>query len=473
VAFFLPTDILNAEELKTNKAFWNEWESLIYLIDGEFQIKNSNFLLSHESPSSKKELTLYIQYLKKNKIICKYPARYNFLFKYNLTNKIENKCPELIEYEKKAPINSFKYIYASESLTSITGMLGHGFLMGEYSNVGEKLIQHSFSFFTDLRQANQITLAFDAFVFGMDGIFALKPYQQDLNRYLKTENRNVWELELDLTSEEVTLLRNILWELRDVYPRYLFQSFNCATLTLYAISIIKPEILSYHILFVTPLDIFQALTSLNLVKKTKVWSPTPEKVVNPAFRIQDSLVGISHSQNGPSFIFTPASHYFRTIKQINDTSSELLISAIELELKTFNIKKLTLYELTNLNTNENFSSKSVSIYMDNTNFNKNWFISYNIGTSIKYKGNIFSVLPGIGFNATNSKPYFTLKSYYSINFSHEIKFSASTEKKWLNGKSNISEYNLTLSKRINDYILYLEINESEKTIMKIGFDYHF
>ena len=135
VAFFLPTNNLNAEELKVDQAFWDKWESLIYLIDGEFQIKNSNFLLSHESPSAKKELTLYIQYLKKKNIICRYPARYNLLLEYHLVNKIDNKCPELIEYEKKAPINSFKYIYASESLTSITGMLGHGFLMGEYSNV--------------------------------------------------------------------------------------------------------------------------------------------------------------------------------------------------------------------------------------------------------------------------------------------------------------------------------------------------
>jgi hypothetical protein len=472
-AFFLSINITNAKELKTNRDFWSEWGALLYLIDDEFKIKSPNFLLSYESPSLKKELTLYIQYLRKNNTVCKYPARYNLLLKYNLITKVQKKCPELTEYEKKAPINSFKYIYASESLTSITGMLGHGFLMGEYKNKGEEIIQHSFSFFTDLRQANQITLAFDAFAFGMEGIFALKPYQQDLNRYLKTENRNVWELELDLTDHEVASLRNILWELRDVYPKYLFQSFNCATLTLYAISIIKPEILNYQIMFVTPLDIYQALTSLNLVRTTKVWSPTPEKVVNPAFRIQDSLFGINYSRNGASLTFTPASHYFRTIKQTNDKNSELLISALELDINKFKIKKLNLYELTNLNTNKTFSSKSVSIYMDNTNFDKNWFLSYNVGTSVKYKDNVFSVLPGIGFNATTSNPYLSLKLYYSINFTHEIKVSAFSEKKWFNSKTSIFEYNVTLSKRLNNYIFYLGFNKDEKIIVNVGLDYHF
>ena len=470
--FLLFSGISIADTKGQSDEFWREWSAILYFIDGEFKINNPRFLLSYEDPSPASELQMYLRYLKQNERVCKYPARYQILVKYNLALPSLPICEELGEYEAKAPTDEFKYIYASESLSSIAGMMGHGFIMGEGKNNQGEMIQHSFSFYTDLRTANQFTLALDAFVFGMDGIFALRPYSRDLQRYLNAEERDIWELTLKLNSYQTLLLRNALWELKDVRPQYLFQSFNCATLTLYTLSIIEPRILDYEILFVTPLDIFKGLLKTEMVRKTVVKTPQRIMPSNPANKLQDSIFSLSVNKNGLNLSFVPASHYMRTVK--NNTSSELLIGAFELNLPEKQIENITLYNLTSLNDQDNAFSKSIDISWERGEIGSSWNMSYNIGYTYNLQGVRFSVLPGISYSTHNSKINFNNKVFISKLLFSDIKMVYSLESQSYQDDSSSKTQSFTVSKRLNDSIVYLKLEEDGGSkIFEVGYDYHF
>lgn len=470
--FLLFSGISLAGTKEPSDEFWREWRSILYFIDGEFKIDNPRFLLSYENPSPASELQMYLRYLKQNERVCKYPARYQILVKYSLAPPSLTLCEELGEYESKAPTDEFKYIYASESLSSIAGMMGHGFIMGEGKNNQGEMIQHSFSFYTDLRTANQLTLALDAFVFGMDGVFALRPYSRDLQRYLNVEERDIWELTLKLNSYQTLLLRNALWELKDVRPEYLFQSFNCATLTLYTLSIIEPRILDYEILFVTPLDIFKGLLNTEMVRKTVVKTPQRIMPSNPANKLQDSIFSLSVNKKGLNLGFVPTSHYMRTVK--NNTNSELLIGAFELNLPKKQVESVTLYNLTSLNDRSDVFSKSIDISWKRRVIGSSWRVSYNIGYTYNLQGFGFSVLPGISYTTYNSKINFNNKIFISKLLFSDIKMVYSLESQLYQSDSSSKTQSLTISKRLKDSVVYFKVEEyDDSNIFEVGYDYHF
>ena len=166
--------------------FLEHWKKLNYYND-TFLLATSSFLTSKapKNTSIELELASFIKQAKQSSdIACRYPARYTFLYHHGLLDRpIDDfHCPLLTEYLEKVPVEKFYYVFAAENITSVTSMMGHGFLMAEGVDNSNILRQHTYAYFAELNSLNPIYLFYGAMVSGLNGRFALHPYRKDLRQ---------------------------------------------------------------------------------------------------------------------------------------------------------------------------------------------------------------------------------------------------------------------------------------------------
>lgn len=208
------------------------WHALLHLRRGEPQITDTKFLLAatHFSPLEEMIQTLRFIHQSRPPALCRFPARYLWLKKMlALKNVPELHCPEIDEFDAKAPHESIAYVFASENVSAPASVLGHSFLKFSGVNQAGKPLSHAVSFYTDADSVNAAKLLWESMVTGKKGLFSLFPYSQEEDKYLDKEQRNLWQFELDLSPEERALIRNHLFELRQVDLTYFFHSYNCAS----------------------------------------------------------------------------------------------------------------------------------------------------------------------------------------------------------------------------------------------------
>jgi hypothetical protein len=253
-----------------------KWLSLLHIKNDLPQIEDSHFILSGERFSPKNELdetlSLFFDDLPEAK--CRFPARYfllNHYIKFDIAGqKNKSECAELQKYKNYVPYDEINLIYASEVVSSASSMMGHSFLNAKGKNLNQTSVSHSISFFTELGTFNPVTLIYDGLVSGMDGFFIVRPFKKELNRYSKVEGRNVWSYTLNINDFDRKLIKLHIWELKNIEIKYLFQSYNCATLTLYILSLANPNLINEDILFVSPLDVVKAAKKYGMIKNIGV-----------------------------------------------------------------------------------------------------------------------------------------------------------------------------------------------------------
>lgn len=253
-----------------------KWLALLHLKNNHPQITDPRFILSSHNFSPKNELdeTLALIFSDASTAKCRFPARYYLLNHFlNFDSQQEadkSDCADLLRYKKYVPFDEINLIYASEVLASASSMMGHSYLNAKGLNLNQTPVSHSISFFTEFDSFNPAVLIYDGLISGMNGFFIVRPHEQDLHRYSQVEGRNVWSYSLDIDDFDRMLIKLHIWELKDVEIAYLFQSYNCATLTLNILSIANPALPNEDILFVSPLDVVKAADKYGMIKKIGV-----------------------------------------------------------------------------------------------------------------------------------------------------------------------------------------------------------
>jgi hypothetical protein len=278
--FVLQIGFLHAKEQPDtptleNLAKHQQWLSLLHLKDGQLRITDPNFILSIEAFNPLKELQKTVDLFNTdNTAICRFPARYQFLNHFlSLETPLsvdDAHCVELKKYEDAVPFDQINLIFASEVLSSASSMMGHSFLNVSGKNLNLTEVSHSVSFFSEFSSFNPFKLIYDGIIGGMNGFFIVRPFANDYQQYLDVEGRNLWSYELKLTDFEKQLIKSHIWELKDVEIEYLFQSYNCATLTLYILGLANPELGREEVLYVSPVDVVKAVDKHKMIKNKKV-----------------------------------------------------------------------------------------------------------------------------------------------------------------------------------------------------------
>lgn len=205
--------------------------------------------------------------------ICRFPARFKWLSEklhFNPSDYPKPKCTSYNEYKLKVPVNEIDLVFASENIISPSSMMGHVFIKLSGKDSRQNLVEHAVTYFTVLDSINIPKIIYQNLFGGMEGLFALQPYRQIKNNYLKIENRNIWEYSLTLTSEQLEFIRAHIWELKDMDSSYFFGDYNCATITYLLLAMVFPEKLQPVPDWLSPLDVVKAIHEHNLVNSTEV-----------------------------------------------------------------------------------------------------------------------------------------------------------------------------------------------------------
>jgi hypothetical protein len=253
-----------------------KWISLLHINSNGPQIQDKRFILSGSEFSPEQELnkTLALFFEQPHAAQCRFPARYFFLDHFldleSFGLKKSEYCTDLKKYKDYVPFEQLNLIYASEVLASASSMMGHSFLNAKGYNINQSEVSHSISFFTELDSFNPAALIYDGLVSGMKGLFIVRPFDKDLVHYSQTEGRNIWSYTLDINDFDRQLIKLHIWELKELDIEYLFQSYNCATLTLNILSIANFALKNEEILFVSPLDVVKAANKYQMIKNIGV-----------------------------------------------------------------------------------------------------------------------------------------------------------------------------------------------------------
>lgn len=77
---------------------------------------------------------------------------------------------------------------------------------------------------------------------GYKGRFSLVPYYVKIQEYNNAQSRDLWEYELNLTSQELRMLELELWEVGWTYIDYYYLDDNCSYIMLSLLEAAKPEL---------------------------------------------------------------------------------------------------------------------------------------------------------------------------------------------------------------------------------------
>ena len=280
-AFFffivLSSDVHSTEKITLNDiSDVTKWRLLLHVDSKDRpQITDPKFLLSHGSFSLERELqkTIDLLQLLPTQAYCQFPARISFLneqLQLGLDMSVLKKCNDLAEFRRFVPFENLTLVFASEVVSSASSMMGHIFFKAEGTNFKGNPVAHSLAYFTEINTVNPFKLLYESTVSGMSGFFSVRPFDKDVVKYLANEQRNLWQYSLNASTSDLNLLQLHLWELKGLDIKYLFQSYNCATMTLELLALLNSDAMNYLSQVVTPVDVVKAALNVGMVKKTDV-----------------------------------------------------------------------------------------------------------------------------------------------------------------------------------------------------------
>jgi hypothetical protein len=149
-------------------------------------------------------------------------------------------------------------------------------------NSGDRLNSQAVSFAAEMKDIDAVRYAIYGLGGGFEGRFAISPYYLKVKEYALSENRDLWEYDLNLTQSQIFILTDHLWELYHVAKfDYYFLDENCAYILLAMLDATDESLNLTAKLggLVTPADTIKALMSYkDLVKKVRHW-PSDRKVL--------------------------------------------------------------------------------------------------------------------------------------------------------------------------------------------------
>lgn len=258
-----------------------QWLGLLHYKSGKSLITDSDFFFSLEGRyNALEEMKGNLLKLSEDpaQYKCKFPARYAYLTS-NIKGlpSVADTCPDLAEYLENLSAISASIVFASESSEFLTSSMGHVFIKID-GHRKDYLPQHAFGYFAAFTN-NPIQFIPQALTFGARGAYLLEPYSYRLNKYAIDESRQIYELPLNLSDDELNTLVFHMWEMKDISPKYSLNTYNCVSSISSILSVVNPAFNeSNYKWYITPHDYLERLvtespevvdaSSLHLAKKS-------------------------------------------------------------------------------------------------------------------------------------------------------------------------------------------------------------
>ncbi len=227
------------------------WHILLHMPGNTSEIDDQAFFLSPEGMSdANAELEATIQALIDEKVFddnataCRFPARKWWLVKELGMNDLpEVECKAFDALLKRVDPQAVSLIFPSAYINSPASMFGHTFLRID-SSYKSKMLSHAINYAAnaDSSTENGMVFAIKGLVGGYYGNYSLLPYYEKIKEYRDTEERDMWEYDLNLNEEEIVQMMRHIWEIHDTYSWYYFFTENCSYNMLWLIEAAKPSV---------------------------------------------------------------------------------------------------------------------------------------------------------------------------------------------------------------------------------------
>jgi len=193
--------------------------------NGVSEIDDERFFLAQDGKSNaKNELEATINALvhetrfDDNATACLFPARKRWLQKeLDITELADVECKEYNKVLKRLDPQSATIVFPAAHINSPASMFGHTFLRIN-SSYDSKLLSYAVNYAADTNAdtTNGVIFAIKGLLGGYQGRYSLLPYYDKLKEYRDTEQRDIWEYDLNLNKEEVQRMVQHIWELNTV-----------------------------------------------------------------------------------------------------------------------------------------------------------------------------------------------------------------------------------------------------------------
>ena len=207
---------------------------------------------------------------------------------------------------------------------------GHTFIRidSEESEKGGNLLAYAANFSAQTGGDPGLLYAMKGVFGGYNGYFTILPYYQLVSKYSDLESRDIWEYPLELTDDEVTLLVEHLWEIRQTpFPYYYFDE-NCSYQLLSLFDVARPSLaLSEKFkLWVLPVDTLrETMNSPGLVDKGVLYPSVGSKLLermkrysNDELQIVQDIIDTKGTLNDERFVTMPKEEKIKILELAYD-----------------------------------------------------------------------------------------------------------------------------------------------------------
>ncbi len=205
--------------------------------------------------------------------ICRFPARFRWLQqRLGLPPRDDLQCPAQRAFVQGLAHRRLSVFFAANSVRRPESALGHTFLMLDDDDPNTEGITVDYRVKTDHK--TPILYSLKGLTGLLMGKFEIESAGTHLLHVLSEEHRDLWQLELNLTPQELERFVLHLWELRDTRIRYFYLTENCSYQALSALEAAAPrlQLLEHAKFVVVPLDTIRALYGEpGLVRRTRFY----------------------------------------------------------------------------------------------------------------------------------------------------------------------------------------------------------
>lgn len=269
-----------------------EWLALVHyrpqMFGGyEGTIDSESFYLAEDgrtNPASELQasIKLFEEANDKEKI-CLFPARYQYLQKQGLVKADYPKCEEYQQFVKDLHPAGVTLLFTDAYMNNPSSLFGHTLVRIDTGRKGTQLLAHGMNYGAFTGPNPGALYAVLGLTGGYYGGFTVKPYYDTINTYNNIENRDIWELNLDLTQKEQEMFVAHLWEIGHTQTRYYFFSQNCSYMLLEMLDAVRPslQLADEFPVQAIPLDTLKAVyRKPGLVKSVNYRPSRQAKIIN-------------------------------------------------------------------------------------------------------------------------------------------------------------------------------------------------
>lgn len=315
------------------------WHILLHMPDETSEIDDEAFFLSPNGKTdAQAELSATIfalydeQAFDDNATACRFPARKWWLVReLNMTDLPHVECRKFDDLMKRVDPQSASLIFPSAYINSPASMFGHTFIRID-SSYNSKMLSFAINYAANANTEteNGLVFAVKGLIGGYYGNYSLLPYYEKIKEYRDSEERDMWEYDLDLNPEEMAQMMRHIWEIHDTYSWYYFFTENCSYNMLWLIEAAEPNahLRKYFNFQVIPPETIHAAVSEGIVTERHYRPARRSKLLAYEKYLEDDdiddVFALARAEEAPGHFLNQSVKSVQTKRYVLEASSEFI-----------------------------------------------------------------------------------------------------------------------------------------------------